>query len=476
MASTGDALPFTEEFCVTFSVLPSARPEGSLTVYVSAGSDLSILDYMRYRTQAGVRPQWIDPEALAAMTRERFLTDNGRAGRSEMSEEENGAGGSEAVRTIDSLIRQCVDLGASDIHIEPGEQKLRFRARVDGVLVDKRLLPRESAPEILSRIKIMARLDIAEKRRPQDGRIRFAHQGRVIDIRVSVIPTDFGEKAVLRLLDKDTLRLDLASLGFAADQHRIFLRHVEAPHGIVLVTGPTGSGKTTTLYAALNHLCSPEINISTVEDPIEYNLEGINQTQVRPEIGLDFAAMLRSLLRQDPDIIMVGEIRDRETLEIAMRASMTGHLVLSTLHTNSAVATVARLLDMGAEPFLLASSVRLIVAQRLLRRICRKCFQPVWTDEEDAAAIAIGAVRTDTSGSGGGCSCCAGTGFRGRVAIYEILEATDTIKEALLARASEPELARLAQEQKFKSMKEQAHRLVAEGITTPSEALREIIL
>ena len=411
---------FDQEFCTAFGLLPISN-DGSdrLQVLVTAASDLSVLDYVRCRCGQSPELCFVTPEDFQSRLAAAFNGNSG-AGKQRSSPVENAETDSPIVTQVGRIIKESIEAGASDIHFEPGEHEVRCRVRIDGALVDRHHLPKGQAAELLSRIKIMARLDIAEKRRPQDGRIRFEHAGRLVDIRVSVIPTDFGEKAVLRLLDKESLRLDLTTLGFAPDQLETFIQQIETPNGIVLVTGPTGSGKTTTLYAALNHLRSPEVNICTVEDPIEYNLGGITQTHIRADIDVTFAGMLRSLLRQDPDIIRVGEIRDKETLDIAIRAAMTGHLVLSTLHTNSAVATVARLLDMGTEPFLVASSLRLVVAQRLVRRNCLACFVQELSGVERKAASRLNMAIASSAGQGTGCTECGHSGFRGRVAVYEV--------------------------------------------------------
>lgn len=378
------------------------------------------------------------------------------------------------VSLLDQIIREAIDEKASDIHFEPADQWLACRIRIDGLLVHKQTIGQELIPEVVSRLKIMAGLDIAEKRRPQDGRIRIPHADRTVDIRVSVIPTDFGEKVVLRILDKATLRLDLETLGLSPNELLVLREKISLANGIILVTGPTGSGKTTTLYAALNHLKSPHVNISTIEDPIEYNLGGINQTQVKPEINLTFASMLRALLRQDPNVIMVGEIRDRETLDIAIQASLTGHLVLSTIHTNNAVATVSRLVDMGAEPFLLASSLRLIVAQRLLRLNCPKCQSRSLSEANRAAALKLGLSVSEYGRECSGCEYCHNTGFAGRTAIYELLTIDESIKTAIVHGCAESEIAGTARQQGYKTMIESAQSLIDSGRTTPMEVLREI--
>ena len=375
---------------------------------------------------------------------------------------------------LNSLIRQCIAERASDIHFEPAESSLLCRARIDGMLVNKITKNIEQAPEILSRIKIMSGLDIAERRRPQDGRIKYDDNGRSVDIRVSIVPTEFGEKAVLRILDRNQLNLDLATLGMLPEQFEIFTKSISFPNGLILVTGPTGSGKTTTLYAALNQLRSESINISTVEDPIEYYLEGINQTQVKPAINLTFAAMLRALLRQDPNVIMIGEIRDRETLDIALRAAMTGHLVLSTVHTNSALATIPRLLDMGAEPFLLASSLRLIVAQRLVRLNCVDCLTEAPTEVDIEAARKLELNFSSLARSSRGCPHCNYVGYKGRTAVYEMLEIDKVIGDAIAKNKPENEICDIALSRGFLEMAKAALTVINSGKSTPSEILREL--
>jgi type IV pilus assembly protein PilB len=378
------------------------------------------------------------------------------------------------VSDIDAIIRNALRDRGSDIHFEPQDGSLRVRVRIDGVLHHRNLRSGSDIPEMLSRLKIMSGLDIAEKRRPQDGRIQFQHEDRTVDVRVSIIPTEFGEKAVLRLLDKAQLKLDLTSLGFAPAQLELFKRMVSLPNGIILVTGPTGSGKTTTLYAALEHLKAPHVNISTIEDPIEYHLEGINQTQVKSSIDVTFATMLRAILRQDPNIVMIGEIRDSETLEIAIRASLTGHLVLSTIHTNSAIATLPRLTDMGAEPYLLASSLRLIVAQRLVRRVCLSCATEPLSDEQRVAAKRLGVELTGQEKMGRGCEQCGKTGFLGRIAIYELLSIDEDVRAAIGTKGGEQVIADPTSRQRYEPMLIHGKRLIAEGVTTPSELLREL--
>lgn len=464
---------FDEGFCRKFGILPEDVSQSPLTLVVSSETDMSILDYLEYRVRRPLTLKLVTPEVLREMS-SAFFESGGSTQPGEAHPSESSSSSNQVVSDINDTIRDSISDRASDIHFEPYDRYLLCRTRVDGQLIERRRIDSDRKVETISRLKIMAGLDIAEKRRPQDGRIRFPYNGRVVDIRVSVIPTDFGEKVVLRLLDKKHLRLDLASLGFSPEQLEIFRNRISARNGLVLVTGPTGSGKTTTLYAALSHLKKPELNISTVEDPIEYNLEGINQTQVKSDINLTFSVMLRSLLRQDPNIIMVGEIRDRETLDIAIRASMTGHLVLSTVHTNNAVATIPRLTDMGAEPYLIASALRLIVAQRLIRRNCKLCFEPGLSDEDTRAAELLGMTCSSTAGYSQGCTACSGTGLSGRVAVYELLPIDDSLRETISNRGADSELVSIARSAGFATMTEMATHLVDDGLVRPVEVLRQL--
>lgn len=468
-----------KEMYQRFKLHVEERDSEERRIFFSEESDLSALEFIKYQSQCKLVPIRVEPGKLAAIhegVSEAVKTTNPDKKLQEKGQKTDvpSVSDNRIIIEINSILAEAIESQCSDVHLEPGEKQLKLRTRVDGVLIQKKQIPLSDHPELISRIKIMSGLDIAEKRRPQDGRIRFNCEGRLVDIRVSVIPTDFGEKAVLRILDKEQLRLDLNSLGLTTDQLEIFKKNITATSGIILVTGPTGSGKTTTLYAALNILKSGDVNISTVEDPIEYNLEGINQTQVKPEINLTFAAMLRALLRQDPNIIMVGEIRDKETLEIAIRASQTGHLVLSTVHTNSAVSTITRLLDLGTEPFLLSSSLKMIVAQRLVRKICQSCKESNSNENEQKAAEQIGIAIQSSLAFGRGCSSCNNSGFRGRMAIYEILPIDENLREIIHNRGSEKELLKHARTNSFRTMKERAVELVLEGLTTPSEVIREL--
>jgi general secretion pathway protein E len=375
------------------------------------------------------------------------------------------------IRLVNALFSQAVRDGASDVHVEPYERTLAVRFRVDGVLHDVLSPPAALHASLVSRLKIMAGLDIAERRLPQDGRIRLRVGGRDVDVRVSVVPTGFGERVALRILDRATALLDLADLGLAPATGRALDRLLGQSHGLVLVTGPTGSGKTTTLYAALRRLATGERNIMTIEDPIEYQLRGIAQMQANPRIGLDFAAGLRAVLRQDPDVILVGEIRDRATVEIALQAALTGHLVFSTLHTNDACGAVTRLLDMGVEPFLISSSVLGVLAQRLVRRLCAACAVdgPPTAEERDA----LGAAPPDLlRHAGAGCAACRGTGYRGRTAVHELLVVDDAVRGLVMARADAAAIRRHATAAGMPTLRDDGCAKAARGVTTLAEVMR----
>ena len=375
------------------------------------------------------------------------------------------------IRLINALLTEAVKENASDIHVETFENRLVVRFRVDGVLREVLQPQRVLAPLIVSRIKVMARLDIAEKRLPQDGRISLRVAGRAVDVRVSTLPSGHGERVVLRLLDKQAGRLDLEHLGMARDARIMMDRIIHRPHGIILVTGPTGSGKTTTLYAALTKLNDRSRNILTVEDPIEYYLDGIGQTQVNTKVDMTFARGLRAILRQDPDVVMVGEIRDLETAEIAVQASLTGHMVLSTLHTNSAVGAVTRLRDMGVEPFLLASSLIGVLAQRLVRVLCPHCKQPFTATAGDCALLDVPAEEPPTLYRAVGCSACNGLGYQGRTGIYELIEVDDRLATMIHDGSSEQDMERYARTRSA-SIRHDGMRRILEGRTTLEEVLR----
>ncbi len=380
------------------------------------------------------------------------------------------------VRLVNLLLQQALEARASDIHLEPFENRLRVRFRVDGVLLNAESMPASSAAAVISRIKLMAHLDIAERRLPQDGRFSFRIEGRALDLRVSTIPTLFGESLVIRVLDKGELRLDFEVLGFSDPIRNRLEQLLEAPHGILLVTGPTGSGKSTTLYTAIDRLNSSGKKILTVEDPVEYRLDGINQIQVKPQIGLDFSVALRAIVRQDPDIIMVGEMRDLETTRIAVHSALTGHLVLSTLHTNDAASGITRLLDMGVEPYLITATVNGIVAQRLIRRLCRHCAEPFEPPPQLLEKLRQQAAAAEEAGlnlfRAVGCSHCSGTGYLGRLAIAEILLIDDALRQLTMQRTGATALRQAATERGMRTLHQDGLHKVFQGLTTLEEVAR----
>jgi type IV pilus assembly protein PilB len=386
------------------------------------------------------------------------------------------------IKVSNLILIEALKAGASDIHVEPYEKEFRVRFRVDGILHNIMALPMRTRDPLISRLKIMAKLDISEKRLPQDGRIkirlRVEERSRDLDLRVSSVPTHFGEKVVMRLLDKSKLQLDMTQLGFDQEPLRRFKDAIDRPYGIVLVTGPTGSGKTNTLYSAVAALNDPTVNIMTAEDPIEFSLAGINQVQMKEQIGLTFASALRSFLRQDPDIILVGEIRDFETAEIAVKAALTGHLVLSTLHTNDAPSTISRMMNMGIEPFLVATSVNCICAQRLVRRICSQCSEEVETPPQMLMQVGFAPdeAKSLRIKRGRGCERCNNTGYKGRVGLFEVLAFTDEIRDMILSGASSIELKRKAIEEGMVSLRVSGLQKIKEGATTLEEVLRETVL
>ena len=376
------------------------------------------------------------------------------------------------VRLVNQLLSSAITQKASDIHIDPQEHQVVIRFRVDGMLKTERYLPKHMQAMLTARIKIMSSLDITEHRVPQDGRIKVTVDFRPIDLRVSTLPTVFGEKVVMRILDLSSSLNDLAKLGFSPLNLERFMKEIERPNGIVLISGPTGSGKSSTLYAALNKLNQEEVNIITVEDPVEYQLEGINQIQVNPAVGLTFANGLRSILRQDPDIVMVGEIRDRETVEIAIRASLTGHLVLSTIHTNDSIASITRLIDMGVEPFLVTASVNAIIAQRLIRRVCRDCGREMPASNREKEIFAKRGKEIETIVRGPGCAACNMTGYRGRVAIHEVLVINDEMREVINNHGTPAMLREIALRNDTVFLIDDGLDKVKRGITTTEEVLR----
>lgn len=382
------------------------------------------------------------------------------------------------VRYVNLLVTQAITDRASDIHIEPAEKELRIRYRIDGVLHEVQKSPKSIASGVTSRVKIMSDIDIAERRKPQDGRMSVNHNGRKIDLRVATLPTVWGEKIVMRILDNSTASLDLRDLSFLDENYEKYQNSYKKPYGMILVTGPTGSGKSTTLYATLNAVSRPEINVITVEDPVEYRLAGINQVQVNPKAGLTFAAALRSILRSDPDVVLLGEIRDHETAQIAVEAALTGHLVLSTLHTNDAPSAVTRLTEMGIEPFLVGSALDCVVAQRLARKLCGKCKEPYLPEPAEL----LGARYPWQEGEEipelhrpAGCSSCSGTGYRGRIALHEVMEVNEDIERHAVANSSAADILTSAKENGMITLREDGWHKVAMGLTSIEEILRVVV-
>jgi type IV pilus assembly protein PilB len=473
-------------------LVPTKLTGSTLTVAMADPTDLVAINEIKFITGYGVRVVLASPTAIKKTLEHRFggisyddVLKKFGDGDMEVILEQDDVNLQElqqatmeapVVTLVNAILADAAKRRASDIHIEPYERLFRVRFRIDGVLQEIMSPPLRLKNPLVSRLKVMAGLDIAERRLTQDGRIKLKMGvGGELDVRVSILPTLFGEKVVMRLLDKSNLQLDMAKLGFDPATLEDFHEAIHKPFGMILITGPTGSGKSTTLYSALSELNKPDVNISTAEDPVEYNLVGINQVQVREQIGLNFAACLRSFLRQDPDIIMVGEIRDLETAQIAVKAALTGHLVLSTLHTNDAPSTVDRLINMGVEPFLLTSSINLIAAQRLVRRICPKCKEPVEVTPE--ALINLGIDASEAAGGfstfrGRGCNNCNGSGYRGRLAIYEILVMHEGLKELILKAASAAELKREAVKLGMSTLRMSALQKVREGLTTIEETIR----
>jgi type IV pilus assembly protein PilB len=478
------------EFVQKYSVIPLKRTGRNLTVAMVDPSIEFILDDIKFISGFEVEAVLIT-ETTFLRTIERCYKLHGTLdkilqdmddGTVEVIQEEQEEGDAGAfsvedapiVKLVDGLIADAVKQEASDIHIEPYEASLRVRVRIDGVLQEVMTPPVHLKGAIISRLKIMSNLDIAEKRVPQDGHIKMKLGDKTVDLRVSTLPTVFGEKVVLRILDKSNLTLDLAKFGFENKALSDFKKAIALPYGMVLVTGPTGSGKTTTLYSALAQVNTVSVNTMTAEDPVEYHFDGMNQVPVREEIGLSFATALKAFLRQDPDIIMIGEIRDLETGSIAIRAALTGHLVLSTLHTNSAAATISRLIDMGIEPFLVSSSLNLIMAQRLMRKTCTKCKEPTDVHPEilREAGISEEEATTTTFYKGNGCPDCNGTGYRGRTGIYEVMPVSTDIRNMILEGASTTELEQQAIKEGMVTLHHAAINKAKEGATTLEEVIR----
>ena len=481
-----------------YEVLPIKRTGNSLTLAMADPTNVFAVDDVGFMTNLQVIPV-VAAQGAIRKALDRLYEAQGSGMAEVISEMEGTAGDVEVVegdeeswakadifelkesadeapvvRLVNMILVDAIRRGASDIHLEPYEKVFRVRFRVDGVLHEIMTPPKRLETALTSRVKIMSTMDIAERRLPQDGRIKLRYNQREIDFRVSTLPTIFGEKTVLRILDKESLQLDLTMLGFDPWSLEQFNKAIHQPYGMILITGPTGSGKTTTLYSAIHTINSPDVNIMTAEDPVEYNLKGVNQVQINEGIGRTFGAALRSFLRQDPDVILVGETRDLETAQIGIRAALTGHLVLSTLHTNDCPGTVARLLDMGIPPFLVSSALTLILAQRLGRKICKDCKQPYEADEESLVPYGhvpqgLGKVQFY---KGKGCHTCSFTGMKGRVAVYEVMPIGDELRELILRNAPTAEILQLALTQGMKTLRQNALQKVIDGVTTLEEVLR----
>lgn len=487
------------EFCDKNAVIPVSKAGNTLVVAFSDPANIEIRDQIRFLTKCKVQPVLATDLSIAQAIEKFYGTfkqneqsfnedealggaeadslEMGSTGSStEVSEEaDNKIGSAPIVKFVNGILIEAMRRRASDIHLEPYEKNFRVRFRIDGSLIEVAAPSASSGPAIAARIKIMSKMDIAEKRRPQDGRLKIniAKENKEMDFRVNTVPTMWGEKVVMRLLDKSNLQLDMTKLGFEEDDLKLFKNCVNLPQGMVLITGPTGSGKTTTIYSALAELNKADVNISTAEDPIEFNLEGINQVQMNPDIDLNFSSALRAFLRQDPDIIMVGEIRDLETAEISFKAASTGHLVLSTLHTNDAPSTIVRLTEMGVPPYLITSTVNLVVAQRLVGKICEQCKEPIQVPE--ATLTNLGVNKADIPRfqlmRGRGCTNCNNTGIRGRLAIYELMPLTEKIKDAILRNASAQELRKLTKDLGYRTLRRSGLLKLARGQTTIDEVL-----
>ena len=478
------------EFCQEHGVLPLKRADGRLWLGVTEPDDLLIIEEVRHRLGLPIKPVVVTSADIARLletkkeeTGTSVAVDDIIADIDEDEVEvvqtqeedldlEKIAGESPVIRYVNYLIFNAVKEGASDIHIEPQGKKLQIRYRIDGVMFETTSPPGHMHAAIISRLKIMANLDIAERRLPQDGRIRAMVHGRKLDLRVSTLPTAQGEKAVLRILDTRSIQVSLDELGMDQDTLLMWKRQIVQPHGILLVTGPTGSGKTTTLYASLGQMDRRQLNISTVEDPVEYHLNGINQTQTQEKIGMTFSAALRALLRQDPDVIMLGEIRDSETAKIAIQASLTGHLVLSTLHTNDAPSSVTRLINIGVEPYLIGSAVNACLAQRLVRRICDHCKEQAVPEPQIAEHLAMHGLAMDEVWYGKGCDKCRNTGYAGRLGLYELLMLDDALRDRIASNPSVTEFRRTCIERGMVTLREDGFKKVAKGQTTVDEVLR----
>ncbi len=453
--------------------IDTVRALTGLEIHKTVGVEEDILRMIdqSYREEAFIDESLQD---IVSLEEEIELDEDHDSDRVEIDQLKHLANDAPVIRFVNLLLMKSIEDRASDIHFEPAEKQVSVRFRIDGILREVTPPPRSLYPAIATRVKILSELDIAEHRLPQDGRFKFKVHGRIIDVRVSVLPVAHGEKIVLRILDRDALLVDMADVGFEPDMLADFHRILKMPNGIILLTGPTGSGKTTTLYSALSFLKNPELNLQTVEDPIEYLVDGINQTQIRPVIGLDFADCLRSILRQDPDIIMIGEIRDLETAQIAIRSSLTGHLVFSTLHTNDAPSSFSRLIDIGVEPYLMTATVKLFIAQRLVRKICPKCKEEAKPLNSQIDLVKHHCPDADqwTYWHGAGCLECNHTGYLGRTGIFEFLEVTDELREKVNNGQSQIDLREAAIECGMEPLAHNGFMKVKKGITTIEEVLR----
>ncbi|RMF23278.1 MAG: type II secretion system protein GspE [Deltaproteobacteria bacterium] len=483
-----DSPPVLEDLSVEYMraarILPLRAEDDRIVLAMADPGDGAVIENVELVTGKRVEPVLVRARDLAERFERLFggveEPETGPEGIEVLKEDEEDvehlrdlASEAPVIRLVNQILSRAVEQRASDIHVEPFENELRVRYRIDGVLHDVDAPPRSLTAAVISRIKLMAKLNIAERRLPQDGRIKIRLVGREIDLRVSSLPTLYGESVVLRILDRSSIVVDLTRLGMPDDTLETFTHLISQPHGLLLVTGPTGSGKTTTLYGALDKINSPDKKIITIEDPVEYQLRGVNQIHVRSQIGLTFASGLRSIVRQDPDVIMVGEIRDAETAEIAIQAALTGHLVFSTLHTNDAAGAVSRLLDMGVEDYLLASSLLGVLAQRLVRQLCPHCREPVEAGPDLLRELRAGANGDEpTVFREVGCRECAGTGFRGRTGIYELLQVDDQIRKLILARTPADQIKATAIERGMRTLRDDGWRKVSAGVTTVAEVLR----
>ncbi len=482
----------TSEIAKQYKIIPVMKHDNLLTIAVSDPTDVETLDALRYILRCDVEAVVSPKDQISKLidhhygsveeSVDSFL--QGMEADIESQVTKAAEGGEETeddapiIKLVSLIIVEAIRKRASDIHLEPMEKRYRVRYRIDGVLREMESPPKYLQPNITSRLKIMAKLDITEKRVPQDGRIQLKVEGKEIDLRVSTIPTTHGESIVMRILDKASIQLDIPKLGFYSDDMELINKIISMPDGVFLVTGPTGSGKTTSLYAFLNSINTPHRKIITVEDPVEYMLSGINQVQVNAQIKMTFAAALRAMLRQAPNIVMVGEIRDKETAEIAINAALTGHLVFSTLHTNDAPGAVTRLIDMGIKPFLVASSVRAVMAQRLVRRICKNCSAPYVPDPEELEIMGLDEnfLKTANLQKGRGCEECGGKGFRGRMGIYEIFFITEELQRLIFERVPSSVIRESARKSGMRTLREDGLRKAAAGSTTLSEVLTNTIM